>query len=89
MHPWILTDTLIEKDAVPCWSLAALLNYLHEVDVFPEIDIENTEVTMSISYFNNHEARHLTPVSTIMVKADSFIDACYELILKLHKQNLL
>ena len=89
MHPWIWTNTFIEKNAVPCWSLAALLNYLREVDYFPEINADEFEVTMSITYFNDHEARHLTPVHNIKVKAESFIDACYELILKLKEQKLL
>lgn len=73
----------------PCWSLASLLNYLREIDFFPEIDADELEVTMSITYFNDHEARHLTPVHNIEVKAESFIDACVEMIVKLHKQNLL
>lgn len=25
MHPWVWTDTFIEKNAIPCWSLAALI----------------------------------------------------------------
>ena len=89
MHPWVWTDTFIEKDAIPCWSLAALLNYLREVEFFPDIDADELEVIMSITYFNNHEARHLTPVHNITVKAESFIDACYSMIVKLNEMNLL
>ena len=73
----------------PCWSLAALLNYLREVDYFPEINADEFEVTMSITYFNDHEARHLTPVRNITVEAESFIDACVAMIEKLNEQNLL
>ena len=76
-------------NAFPCWSLAALFNYLCEIDFFPEIDADEHTVTMSINYYNEEEARPLAPVHTIMVKAESFIDACYELILKLHELKLI
>lgn len=78
-----------DDDAVPAWSLAALLNYLREVDYFPEINADEFEVTMQISYYNEDEARPLAPVHNIKVKAESFIDACVEVILNLHKLNLL
>lgn len=74
---------------IPCLSLAALLNYLREVDYFPEINVDEFEVTMLINYYNEDEARHLAPVHNIKVKAESFIDACVEIILNLHKLNLL
>ena len=80
---------MYDKCCIPCWSLAALLNYLREVDYFPEINADEFEVTMSITYFNDHEARHLTPVRNITVEAESFIDACVTMIEKLHEQNLL
>ena len=89
MHPWIWTDTFIEKNAVPCWSLTSLLNYLREVDYFPEINADEFEVTMSITYFNDHEARLLAPVHNIKVKAESFIEACYEMIITLNELKLL
>ena len=89
MHPWIWTDTFIEKDAVPCWSLAALLNYLREIDYFPEINADEFEVTMQINYYNEDEARPLAPVHNIKIKAESFIDACYEIIITLNELKLL
>lgn len=76
-------------EIIPCWSLAALLEHLRKIDVFPEIDADEFKVTMSITYFNDHEARHLTPVHNITVKAESFIDACVEMIVKLNEINLL
>lgn len=89
MHPWIWTDTFIEKNAVPCWSLTALLNYLREVDYFPEINADEFEVTMSINYYNENEAKPLAPVHNIKIKAESFIDACYEMIITLNELKLL
>ncbi len=89
MHPWIWTDTFIEKNAVPCWSLTALLNYLREVDYFPEINADEFEVTMQINYYNENEARPLAPVHNIKIKAESFINACYEMIITLNELKLL
>ncbi len=77
-------DDFNESDDVPAWSLSALFNYLREIDFFPEIDADELTVTMSINYVNDYEAKRLTPLQTITVKAENFIDACYELILKLH-----
>ena len=74
---------------IPCWSLSALLNYLREIDFFPEIDAGEITVTMSINYYNEAESRPLAPIHNIKVKAESFIDACYEMIVKLHKLKLL
>ena len=73
----------------PCWSLTALLNYLREIDYFPEINADEFEVTMQINYYNENEAKHLAPVHNIKIKAESFIDACVEMIVKLHEQKLL
>ena len=80
---------MYDKCCIPCWSLSALLNYLREVDYFPEIDVDEFEVTMQISYYNEDEARPLAPVHNIKVKAESFIDACYELIITLKELKLL
>ena len=80
---------MYDKCCIPCWSLAALFSYLRGIDFFPEIDVDEFKVTMSITYFNDHEARHLTPVRNITVEAESFIDACYEMIIKLNEQKLL
>ena len=80
MHPWIWTDTFIEKNAVPCWSLTSLLNYLREVDYFPEINADEFEVTMSITYFNDHEARLLAPVHNIKVFPIEIVLLSYEFL---------
>lgn len=79
----------LKYNQLPCWSLAALLNYLREVDYFPEINVDEFEVTMSINYYNEDEARPLAPIHNIKVKAESFIDACVTIIEKLHEQKLL
>lgn len=82
-------DDIDEFGHIPCWSLAALLNYLREIDFFPEIEADEHGVTMSINYYDEEEARLLAPVHNIKVKAESFIDACVSMIEKLHEQKLL
>ena len=77
------------EDDISAWSLAALLNYLREIDFFPNIEADKHSVTMSINYYDEEEARLLAPVHNIKAKAESFIDACYELIVKYHEQNIL
>ena len=74
---------------VPCWSLAALLSYLREIDFFPQIEVDEHNVTMDISYYNEEEARPLAPVHNIKVKANTLVDACYEMLLKLHEEEML
>ena len=69
------------KEKIPCWSLASLL------DVFPEGIIENYYVPnlqkengkYSVAYGNDE----------LLCIADNPVDACYEMILKLHELNLL
>ena len=88
--PWVGNFNWNNKpDNVPCWSLSALLNYLREIDFFPEIEADEHGVTMSICYYDEEEARPLAPVHNIVTEAETFINACYELILKLHEQNIL
>ena len=61
----------------PCWSLASLINVLPEV--------QNGKPVISL-YDNYITYPH---VSDLYVKADILVDACYEMIIKLHKLNLL
>lgn len=74
---------------IRCWSLSALLNYLREIDFFPQIDVEAHSVVMDINYYSEEEARLIAPVHNIKVEADTFVDACYEMIIKLHEQKML
>lgn len=77
-----------EYDAkLPCWSLSSLLNYLREVDLFPKIDADEFNVIMTINYHDKKDG--ITPIHQIKVKAENFIDAIYEMIIKLHEQKLL
>lgn len=73
------------NEDIPCWSLASLLNYLRESDFFPDIEANEHSITMNVSYYDEKEARPLAPIHNIKVEADTFVDACYEMILKLNE----
>lgn len=60
---------------LPCWSLAALLS------VLPPYQLQTQDNGIGILCSCNGKF--------IIVTADNPIDACYEMILELHKQNLL
>jgi len=79
----------LNKNNVCAWSLVALLNYLRGINFFPNIEADEDSVTMSIDYFEDEDAMLLTPMHNITTKAETFIDACYELILKLNELKIL
>ena len=74
IHPWVWPDTFIEKGAIPCWSLAALLNAV------PQIKIRGSKKIGYIVYYN----KNIT-----LNRSFDIIDACYEMIIKLNEQKLL
>jgi len=61
----------------PCWSLAALLG------VLPEIQGSKPVIALDDNYITYPH------MSGLHFKADNLIDACYEMIIKLHELNLL
>lgn len=71
----------IKYNQLPCWSLTALLSVLPEGIIenyyAPYLQKENGKY--SIAYGNDE----------LLCIADNPIDACYEMILKLNKINLL
>ena len=71
------SDTEVKSPCTPCWSLAALLDVLPKIQGFKPI------ITL---YYNYITYPHMSDLYT---KADNLVDACYEMILKLHKLNLL
>lgn len=81
MHPWIWTDTFIEKDAVPCWSLAALL------DVIPFASIEESTIYGAKTWFCTSVPKDTEGFESN--NCDNPIDACVEMIIRLHEQKIL
>jgi len=62
---------------IPCWSLAALL------DVIPEVNDNKPAI------FLNDNSIIYPYVGDLSVKADNLIDACVEMIVKLHELKML
>ena len=67
------------KDNIPCWSLAALLGVLPMID-FTTPQLIGTPKTLYRCMYNDDLKSHAY---------DNPIDACVELVLKLHDLNLL
>ena len=67
---------LFQSD-IPCWSLASLLSIL------PEIQGSKPIITLDDNYVTYP---HMSGLHT---KADNLIDACYEMIIKLHESKIL
>lgn len=90
--PEVLMTSIVRKKDIPCWSLAALM------DSLPNNEHISTTVSRGgwsiepIDYMPNtwwceyEDNEDYTEFST---SADNQIDACYEMIIKLHEQKLL
>jgi hypothetical protein len=74
-HPWIWDEDikLLEVGAIPCWSFAALL------EVLPSATVDISDDHHYRLYCNKRFSEW----------HNNLIDACYEMILKLHEQNIL
>jgi len=76
------TELAYDTD-IPCWSLAALLNYLKSKDKFPEIkELSDGRFKLAIYIWDGKDCIQVSI-------GDSIVDACCELILKLKESNLL
>lgn len=79
--PMILGDVPINEitaETLPCWSLTALLNVLPKIINNETLFIETSAALWHIGCRNIYTAR-----------ADNLVDACYEMIIRLHELNLL
>jgi hypothetical protein len=78
--------TKAENADIPCWSLAALLDVLpKEINVLGtiySINIHTRDEKWFIDYKCNNE-------EFVGVYSSIFVDACYEMILKLNEQKLI
>ena len=89
IYPWFWDGHLLEKGAILCWSLAALLDYLAKKDCFPEITYTSTCYLMDINFYNDEEGHTVHPIHFIRSEGKSLVDACYKMIIKLHEEKLL
>jgi hypothetical protein len=74
---------------LPCWSLAALLDIIPYTiyksdNEFYRLGIDKGYNDYAVWYNNNGFT-----VNDLDVTSDNFVDACYEMIIKLHELNLL
>ena len=82
--------TKAENADIPCWSLAALLEQLD--DEFTDEDGNDYNLTIvkeSLQYqlYYHDSWGRVEDIETDYY--DDFVDACYEMIIILHEQNLL
>ena len=70
---------------IPCWSLASLLN------VLPTLDGRNAVLCQDIRYDEWHICYHSTAILSVIdtERYNNPVDACYEMILKLHELKML
>ena len=92
----IITEKGIKANLLlPCWSLAALLNILpivytnnkKEVCGPLHIDITDSETPFVLWYVNPLHKGNIVEIQT--KEYDNMIDACVEMVLKIHKQKLI
>ena len=82
---WFLCQTRNSSHSdIPAWSLAALLNIL-PVSIYDNTD-EYSQLEFSKISVAYHDINDVIKVGSIK---DNLVDACYEVILKLHGLNLL
>ena len=66
---------------IPCWSLIALIFIINE-NYYTEIYSDGAAWNIEITHHDNTNDKH-------SASADNHIDACVNMILKLHEQNLM
>lgn len=74
------SEFIFDEDCIPCWSLAALL------DVIPQVKLD------SVKQYDKKCWRCCAYFASDWHNSDwcdNPVDACYELILKLHERKLL
>ena len=84
----------LKYNQLPCWSLAALLDvlppYLFEfkrgidLNVYPNLNGKGWHCSYMPNYIENIEKDKFK----LITSEDSLVDACYEMIIKLHELNL-
>ena len=76
-------DDYEEDKDIRAWSLAALLNYLKSKNKFPEIkELSDGRFALTTYIWDGEDCIQNSIGVTI-------VDACYDIIIKLHEQNLL
>lgn len=91
-YPCAWKDYTCKEYYIPCWSLAALVNVLpsrlfdstpkrKELYLLPDLD-------KSYCFYRQFAVKTKGKIY-LLTEGECLVDACYEMILKLHEQNLL
>ena len=87
----VLTEPLSnysQWESYPCWSLAALINILPDIITDEDGTIFGLNIKKNfIEYYNPSMGALYATYHSII--AEDLVDACYEMIIKLHEQKLL
>jgi len=73
-----------DKNSTPCWSLAALLSILKS-----RAELVTTEGSSASGCWSCELIFPFLEQYAGFTEADNLVDACYEMILKLHRNKLL
>ena len=91
-YPWVWHEEvkLLEKNATPCWSVAALLEVIPQEIFDGKYVINITEGLNNrwVLTYDHFENRNHSDYS-LSIGADNLVDACVEMIVKLHELYLL
>lgn len=84
------TSNKIDDDDIPCWSFAALFDVIPQEIFDGEYVINITEGIDNrwVLTYDHYENRNHSYYG-LSTGADNLIDACYEMIIKLHEQKML
>lgn len=89
-HPWFVKDSLIEKDSIPCWSLAALFEVIPVVIERAgkkyRLRMDKSEEDSDIWY---EEIDSGLAQPSLDIIAPNMVDACVAMIIELHNRKLL
>ena len=79
-----------DDTAIPCWSLAALLEEMPEIINFDgDKSVYALEILKEGGLYYLSYGNLLGRSRIELEPQECFVDACYEMILRLHEQNLL
>ena len=79
----ISLDTPEYDDDIPCWSLAALIEYLRQNNMFSSITYSDRYVVEIKLHDNNSQLHYFWS------ERDNLVDACYDMICNLYKKGYL
>ena len=87
-HANYMVQNFTSYEIIPCWSLAALIEQIPSDLGSAELTIEKND-SEPLKYGLNYHDRWGREDDIQTKYYDNLVDACYEMIIKLHEQKLL